>query len=90
MRTDLLDLQLFGSRARGQGGEDSDLDVLVLVEPRWRERARRHRIVDMASDVGVAHHVHIAPMVWTRAMLDDLERRGRRIVAELRRDGVPL
>lgn len=87
---DLVDLQLFGSRARGGGDEDSDLDVLVLVEPPWRERERRHRIVDWASDLGATHHVHIAPMVWTRDMLGELERRGRRIVEELRRDGVPL
>lgn len=87
---DLLELKLFGSRARGTGHEHSDLDVLVVVAPPWRARDRRHRIVDWASDIGADHHVQIAPMVWTQEMLDDLDRRGRLIARDLARDGVPL
>ncbi len=49
---------LFGSHARGDAEEDSDLDFLVVVEhstePRYRRAQKAHRILsglEMAKDV---------------------------------------
>lgn len=45
----LRDLRLFGSEARGQGGAESDIDLLVLVdefdEQTWRA------VLDMAYSI---------------------------------------
>jgi len=42
-------LVLFGSRARGEGHEESDLDVLVLV--RHLTRGERREAIDEAGEV---------------------------------------
>ena len=41
LRDNLLSLRLFGSRARGEGTEESDLDVLVIVKEKDRALCRR-------------------------------------------------
>ena len=37
----LVSLRLFGSRARGDASEDSDIDVLVVVQKKDRKLCRR-------------------------------------------------
>ena len=53
---------LFGSRARGEGGPDSDYDLMVVVseadEPGYRLAQRAHRLL---SGLGTAADV----LVWT-------------------------
>jgi predicted nucleotidyltransferase len=58
---DLLSLRLFGSRARGEGSEESDLDVLVVV--RKRDRAICRRIVEAALEIDLTHDTNLAPTV---------------------------
>lgn len=62
---DLVSLRLFGSRARGEGTAESDLDVLVLV--RAKDPASCRRIVEAALDVDLAHDVNLAPTILTVA-----------------------
>lgn len=38
--SDLLDSRLYGSRARGEVGEDSDLDLALIVTPAGAGRRR--------------------------------------------------
>jgi predicted nucleotidyltransferase len=80
----LLRLTLFGSRARGEGDEHSDLDVLVLV--RGMSAVDRRRVIDVVHDVELACGLAIGPLVrdprWTAS--------GAPLVDEIERDGVPL
>ncbi len=85
---DLLAVRLFGSRARGEGNEDSDLDVAFVVTPAGRER--RYAIYDAAYDIGLRHGVSLAPFVITEELLKRLRARGRRIALDLDREGIPL
>jgi predicted nucleotidyltransferase len=57
----LTSLTLFGSRARGEGRDDSDLDVLVLV--RGMTRADRRAVQDAGFDVGLRHRLILSPLV---------------------------
>jgi uncharacterized protein len=84
----LQDVRLFGSRARGEGHEYSDLDVALVVDAAGR--ARRHDVYDLAFDIGLAHGVDVAPLVIERARLDDLKARERRIARVLEEEGIPL
>ena len=43
---------LFGSKARGDAGEESDVDVLVITSRRLT-RADRHRLGDAVYDLGL-------------------------------------
>ena len=59
----LISLRLFGSRARGEGTPESDLDVLVLV--RTKDPALCRRIVEAALDVDLAYDTNLAATILT-------------------------
>ena len=62
---------LYGSYARGQAHRDSDIDILVVVQPD-DDRARLERVaVDTAFDVNLQHDVYISPRVLTPGILAD-------------------
>jgi len=86
--SDLKSARLFGSRARGEGHEHSDLDIALVVAPPWR--ARRYEIYDLAYDIGFEHRVTLAPMVLEQPRFQDLKERERLIVQEIERDGIPV
>jgi predicted nucleotidyltransferase len=46
----LAKLVLFGSRARGEGRSDSDLDIAVVLRDLADKRADRNRLADLAYD----------------------------------------
>ena len=85
---EIRDARLFGSRARGEGHEHSDLDVALIVAAGGR--AHRHAIYDLAFDVGLAHGVELAPLVLEEARWRELRARERRIAAVIETEGVPL
>ncbi|MBC8068965.1 MAG: nucleotidyltransferase domain-containing protein [Deltaproteobacteria bacterium] len=82
------ELTLFGSRARAQGDEDSDVDVLVAIDDVTSEEARE--IAYICGDLLTEHDVIVSPLVLATARLDELRRRERLIVREIARDGVRL
>jgi uncharacterized protein len=86
----LRELVLFGSRARGDAHEESDVDVLVVVDALTLDE--RLEILDLAYDAGTdeGEHLVLAPLVLSTRGAHDLRARGRRIMAEIARDGVPL
>jgi predicted nucleotidyltransferase len=84
----LVELRLFGSRARGDAGADSDIDVLVVVAD---DRVRAEDLaIDIAFDVNLAHDVYISPRVLTADSLHDPLWRTTLFVRTLEREGVPL
>lgn len=85
------DLRIFGSRARGRGRPDSDLDILVLVDDPV-DRTTRNKIYDLAYDVAAefAFLVPLAPLVMSTHKFEELNRRERRLALDIRRDGIPL
>ena len=85
---ELREARLFGSRARGEGHEHSDLDIVLIVGAGGR--ARRREIYDLAFDVGLAHGVELAPLVIDEQRLDELRARERRIAFDIDREGILL
>ncbi len=75
---------LFGSRARGEGHAESDLDVLVLVHGLTRDD--RRTVIDVAYDVELATRLVVAPIVRDAARFDADSALG----VEIARDGVAL
>jgi len=55
---------LFGSRARGDAGADSDTDVLVILREPDRELA--DAVTDQAFDIMVEYSVDIEPTIFDR------------------------
>lgn len=90
LRSRLQDLRVFGSMARGRFDEDSDLDILVLVD---RRDVELERLVDrvaweVSSSAGFPFRV--APLVMTGNEYERSKAVGRRLVREIEADGVPI
>jgi len=57
----LVSLRLFGSRARREGTEESDLDVLVVLQR--KDRAICRRIVEEALETDLVYDTNLAPTI---------------------------
>jgi len=77
---------LFGSVARGEATEDSDFDVLVLLEePSFAERGW---VIDAMALVALEHRVVLSAVVLSTAEWQELIDRERLLPREIERDGV--
>jgi predicted nucleotidyltransferase len=84
----LLSVTLFGSRARGMGGPDSDLDVLVVVER--DDLAVRRTIHYLAADIWLVHGTFISARVWSRERMERMEREPTLLSRNIQSDGINL
>ena len=81
----LRDVRLFGSYARGEASEDSDVDVLVLVDSL---APREIAIVsDIATRVGLETGSALAPLPMSSQQFEHMVASGRRLAIEVQRDG---
>jgi predicted nucleotidyltransferase len=88
---DIESVWLFGSRARGEGDEDSDIDLLVITrgDPE-ADRRRVWALVDEAAAAFGADPTAYVPHTWDRAWLENRRAIRSFFVQELDRDKVVL
>ncbi len=82
----LIDFRVFGSRARGDADEYSDLDVFVEVErldPNLKER-----LLDIAWEAGLEHLTVISLLIYTRDEIEHTPHRSSPIVKAIAREGL--
>ena len=83
----LVDFKVFGSRARGDADEYSDLDVFIEVETLDKEL--KDKISDIAWEVGFYNDcIHISPLVFTRYEIEESPLRISSIVQVIAEEGV--
>ena len=64
MQEDLVEMVLYGSCARGDYTEDSDIDIVALVHGcREDLQARLKRVWDISAEIGLEHDVIVSPTV---------------------------
>lgn len=80
----LAGLVLFGSRARGEGNEESDLDVLVLIE--HLAKRERREVLDLAYELEIESGLRLSPVVRDPRVWPVWSP----LRAEIERDGVRL
>lgn len=85
----LISVRLFGSYARGEAHEESDVDCLVLldrVDP-VDDRAVTDLAGDLTWQIG---GVVISPLIMSEAAFGEWKARERRTPLEIERDGIRL
>ncbi len=88
---DLDAVWLFGSRARGEGGEESDVDLLVITrgDPEHDRPLVWALIDETARDLGADPTAYV-PHTWDRAWLENRRAIQSFFVQEVDRDKIVL
>ena len=84
----LRELRLFGSFARGEAHEHSDVDVLVLVD-RLTDREMGDALGEVAPVI-VDTGVPLAPVAMATERLEELRRRERAFARAVDDEGIAL
>ena len=82
----VIDIRLFGSYARSEAHEDSDVDVAVVLEGAgW---ATRRDIIDLAADFGLEHDLVLSPTVFDRETYERWRTQDRALVRDIETEGI--
>jgi predicted nucleotidyltransferase len=84
----LREMLLFGSYARGEAHEDSDVDVLVVID--GLTDLEIGLVATEATPVALRTGLPLAPLPISTERLAELRRTRRSLAVELERDGVAL
>ena len=79
---------LFGSRARGDYNEESDVDIAVLVRGLTREM--KHRILDQVAEIELKYLLPISVFVISEDEFNHLRKRERKIAVDIESEGLAL
>ena len=82
----LVDFKVFGSRARDEHAEDSDLDVFIVVERMSKEI--KNAILGIVWEVGFEHYVYISPLIFSRYEMEQSPLRASLVVETIAEEGV--
>jgi predicted nucleotidyltransferase len=84
----LVNIVLFGSRARGDFSDESDIDVAIIV--RELTKKLKDKILDEVAQVELEYDMPISAFVLSEEEFNQLKRRERRIALDIEREGIPL
>jgi predicted nucleotidyltransferase len=79
---------LFGSVARGDYHDASDIDVAIIV--RGLTRKLKGQILDEVAELELEHHRPLSVLVFSDEEFNHLKRRERRIALDIEREGISL
>jgi predicted nucleotidyltransferase len=87
-RYPILDLRLFGSKARGEGRQDSDLDVMIEI-PDY-DRAIVEEIDDIIYKINLEYDVFISAIIFGKDEIEQGPMSEAPIYKVIQREGIPL
>ena len=88
-RVSLNRLILFGSRARGDAGPASDVDVVVIVDGPLDE-AIEDQVSDAAWQIGFDYGLVIVPVVFARSEWEDGPERHSLLAQAVSNEGIAI
>jgi len=84
----LLRMILFGSIARGDYTDESDIDVAIIIRGLTREL--KHQILDRVAEVELNHLIPGSALLLSEEEFNRLKKRERRIALDIEGEGIPL
>ena len=86
----LREIVLFGSHARGEADEESDVDLLVVVD--GLTEAERRDVFDLAYTIDSTspEWIGLSPLPYSTAQASELRARERRLLREADEEGIRL
>lgn len=84
----LIDFKGFGSRARGDADEYSDMDVFIEVEN--LDDQLKKIIRNIVWEVGFENSIYISPLIFTRYEIEDSPLRASPIVRGINEEGIRI
>lgn len=82
------EVRLFGSKARGEGRKDSDLDILIIMSNGdWQ---MCNAVYEIATDILLETEVCISPKVITRKEYNLLYDTGTAFIKNVVREGIAV
>jgi len=84
----LADFRVFGSRARGDGDEYSDLDIFLEVES--LSKTLKDHILEIAWEVGFENNIKISCLIFTRSEIENSPMRSSPIVRSVATEGIRI
>lgn len=84
----VVELRLFGSYARGEAHEDSDVDVLVVIDD--LTDLEIGAVAGEAAPIIQSTGLPLAPLPMPSAQLASLRQQGRALAGALDREGIAL
>ena len=86
--SELIELKLFGSKARGDDRPNSDMDVLVIVSTGdWHIR---DKVYDVATDMLLQEDVCISPKVISKSRFVQLRTEGTSFIHNVSKDAITI
>ncbi len=83
----LVEFILYGSKARGDNAEDSDIDVMIVVDKRTPKI--ESAIYDIAFEINLRYDTFISVLLFDEQELTEGPMSESPIVKSIRREGIP-
>lgn len=84
----LVKMVLYGSRAKGDFDNESDIDIAMIVRELSREL--KHQILDSVAEIEMRYLTPLSVHILSEKEFEHLKRRERRIALDIEREGRPL
>lgn len=84
----LIDFRVFGSRARGDESEYSDMDVFIEVER--LDKHLKEKIRDIVWETGFENSLYISPLIFTRNEIENSPLKVSPILKNINEEGVKV
>ncbi|MEK6791717.1 MAG: nucleotidyltransferase domain-containing protein [Deltaproteobacteria bacterium] len=84
----LVEASIFGSKVRGDFDEESDVDILLVIDSDdWRVR---DAITNIAADINIEYGCNISPVIYSRREHEKNRYFGTLFIQEVEKEGIPL